>query len=353
MITIYNDRHYRHQGKLEMFRGDMVPCFEVADRAERVLAELRRRRLGAVREPDLADERVSQAVGGVHAGRYLEFLRGAWDEWVALDPQNRHRDALPSVWPVRGMRSDRLPDNFAARLGLFSFDVGTPLTAGTWDAAWGGAACAVSAAGQLLAGERSAFALTRPPGHHAGRDFFGGYCFINNAAVAAQALRDGGVERVAIVDVDYHHGNGTQEIFYRRADVLFASIHGDPATEYPFFLGYPDEQGEGEGLGYNLNLPLPHGTGFPAWREALSTALHAVADFRAGALVVSLGLDTFRGDPISGFQLDSEDYVVIGEMLASLRLPTVFILEGGYALEAIGENAINVLDGFDSLSSGL
>lgn len=346
MIIFYNDKHQRHQGKLEMFRGEMVPCFEVPDRAERILTELKLRQLGVVAVPDVANDKVALVVNKVHDKRYLKFLRGAWDEWVALDPHNQQRDALPSVWPIRDMRSDRLPANFSARMGLFSFDTGTPLTAGTWEAVWAGARCSMSAAERILGGDRAAFALTRPPGHHAGVDYFGGYCFINNAAVAAQALRDGGVERVAIVDVDYHHGNGTQSIFYHRADVLFASIHGDPLTEYPFFLGYADEQGEGEGVGCNLNIPLPHGTGFAVWRQAFNRALDAVTDFNAQALVVSLGLDTFAGDPISGFRLTSEDYLVVGDMLANLQLPTVFVLEGGYALDAIGENTVNVLAGF-------
>lgn len=347
MITFYNDKHHFHQGKLEMFRGEMVPCFEVAGRVERILGELERRPVGAVKVPDVSNDIVAIVVGKVHDKRYLAFLREAWAEWVALDPLNSERDALPSVWPIRGMRSDPLPANFTARMGLFSFDVGTPLTAGTWQAAWAGALCAVGAAAQVLTGTGAAFALTRPPGHHAGVDFFGGYCFINNAAVAAQALLDGGMERVAILDVDYHHGNGTQSIFYHRADVLFASIHGDSATEYPFFLGYADETGEGQGVGYNLNLPLPHGTDFTAWSQALRRALDAIRNFGAQGLVVSLGLDTYESDPISSFRLKSEDYFVVGEMLASLRLPTVFVLEGGYALGAIGENTVNVLTGFE------
>ena len=152
---------------------------------------------------------------------------------MALDPANAERDALPSLWPVRSLRSDVLPANFSARMGLFSFDAGTPLMAGTWTAARAGADCALSAAQLVADGARSAFALTRPPGHHAGPDFFGGYCFLNNAALAAQHLRHQGAARVAVLDIDYHHGNGTQSIFYSRADVLFTSIHGDPHTEYP------------------------------------------------------------------------------------------------------------------------
>jgi acetoin utilization deacetylase AcuC-like enzyme len=174
----------------------------------------------------------------------------------------------------------------------------------------------------------------------------GGYCFINNAAVAAQALRDGGLQRVAVLDVDYHHGNGTQAIFYERADVFFASIHGDPRTEYPFFLGHADECGQGAGLGFNLNLPLSRGSDYARWSEALELALAAITKYGAQAMVVSLGVDTFAGDPISGFALQSEDYLRMGERIARVGLPTALVFEGGYAVEAVGVNVANVLQAF-------
>jgi acetoin utilization deacetylase AcuC-like enzyme len=343
MITFFNDRHAQHHGKREMFRGEMVPCFEIPARVDHVLRELRSRELGPIESPD-ADP--SQAILRIHSQRYVDFLRGAWDEWVALDPENAQRDAIPSYWPIRTFRSDVLPASFPARMGLFSFDAGSPLTSGTWSAARAGAACATAAAAHLLAGQRSAFVLTRPPGHHAGTDFYGGYCFLNNAAIGAQALRDGGLERVAILDIDYHHGNGTQAIFYERADVFFASVHGDPHTEYPYYLGYADERGSGAGECCNLNVPLARGTGFPAWRGAMSHALREIAGFGAQALVVSLGVDTFAGDPISGFGLRSDDFLRIGEDLAGAGLPTAFVFEGGYAVAEVGVNAVNVLDGF-------
>ncbi|MEY4980054.1 MAG: hypothetical protein RLZZ352_2324 [Pseudomonadota bacterium] len=349
MKTFYNPHHALHQGREEMFRGRMVPCHEVPARLDFVLAELQRRPLGALEAPTVNAAALDAAIARVHAPRYTQFLAGAWDEWVALDAANAQRDALPSVWPLgnrHAFRTDVLPQHFAARLGLFAFDSGTPLTAGTWAAARGGAACALAAAQAVLGGARSAFALTRPPGHHAGPDFLGGYCFLNNAAIAAQTMRDGGLGRVAVLDVDYHHGNGTQTIFYERADVLTVSIHGDPATEYPFFLGHADECGAGAGLGFNLNLPLPRGTGFAPWRAALEQALAAVRGFRADALVVPMGLDTFAGDPISGFTLHSEDYFSIGSALAGLALPTVFTFEGGYAVDAVGTHAVNLLQGF-------
>lgn len=343
MRTFYNASHALHHGRHEMFRGKLVPCFEVPARADFVLRELQARRLGPVEQPPrCADAAVAQ----VHAQRYLDFLAGAWDEWVALDAANAQQDAIPSYWPIRTFRSDVLPASFPARLGLFSFDAGSPLTAGTWAAARAGADCAHAAAQALARGERAAFALTRPPGHHAGADFFGGYCFLNNAAIAAQALRDAGLARVAVLDVDYHHGNGTQAIFYERADVFFASLHGDPHTEYPYYLGYADERGAGPGEGCNLNLPLPRGTDFARWREALAQALAAIGAFGAEALVVSLGVDTFEGDPISGFRLRGADYFRLGEDLAAAGLPTLFVFEGGYAVDEVGVNTVNVLEGF-------
>ena len=345
MLTIYNDRHALHQGKVEMFRGELVPCFELPARVDHVKDELLRRGLGPLAAPDDAFDEALLA--RVHAPRYLDFIAHAWDEWVALDPQNATRDALPSYWPVRGMRTDVLPRSFPARLGLFAFDAGTPLMAGSWTAARHGAACAWTAARRVAGGERAAFALTRPPGHHAGADFFGGYCFVNNAAVAAQALRDAGVPRVAVLDVDYHHGNGTQAIFYERDDVHFASLHGDPLTDYPYYLGHADECGTGAGMGFNHNLPLPRGTDGAAWRAALGVAIERIARVKAGALVVSLGVDTFEGDPVAGFKLRGDDYLRMGEAIAGVGLPTVFVFEGGYAVAEIGVNAVNVLEGFE------
>ncbi len=349
MKTFHNPHHALHQGREEMFRGRMVPCHEVPARLDFVLTELQRRALGPLETPAIPQADLDAAIARVHSTRYTDFLATAWDDWVAMDPANAQRDALPSVWPLgnqHAFRTDVLPQNFAARLGVFAYDSGSPLMAGTWTAARGGAACALAAAREVLGGAASAFALTRPPGHHAGPDFLGGYCFLNNGAIAAQALRDGGKQRVAVLDVDYHHGNGTQSIFYERNDVLTISIHGDPTTEYPFFIGHADERGAAAGVGFNLNLPLPRGSDFTTWRAALGQALQAVADFKADALVVPMGLDTFEGDPISGFTLQSEDYFAVGAALASAGLPTVFTFEGGYAVEAVGVNAVNLLYGF-------
>lgn len=345
MLIYHNPVHRFHAGRQEMFRGRLVPCHEAPERLDHVLAELQRRPMGELRTPVAAD---MDLVRRVHSPRYVEFLAHAWSEWVAQDPANAEVDVLPSVWPVRGFRHDVAPTNFAARLGLFSFDSGTPITSGTWDAAITGAACAIDAARAVAAtgGPRAAMALTRPPGHHAGTDFFGGYCFLNNAALAAEALRGAGAQRVAVLDVDYHHGNGTQSIFYARADVLTVSIHGDPTTEYPFFLGYADELGQGPGEGFNVNLPLACGTDFEGWSHALRQALDTVRRYGADALVIALGVDTFEGDPISRFRLRSADYLRVGEALALAGLPTVFLMEGGYAVAELGTNVVNVLEGF-------
>lgn len=341
MKTIYNAIHDQHAAQHEFFRGEKVEAFEKPSRADFVLNAVRVAQLGEIIAPhSFADSAIAQ----VHAPRYLDFIRGAHDEYAALGGTG---DAFPSVWPIRGMRNDVVPMNFAARMGLYSFDSGTPLTRGAYAVARAGADCALTGAKLLSCGERSAFVLTRPPGHHAGSDFFGGYCFLNNAAIAAQYLRDHGAQRVAILDVDYHHGNGTQEIFYSRDDVLFASIHANPATDYPFFLGYADEIGEGAGRGFNLNLPLAQGATPDTWFSALDAAMSKINSFAPDALIVSLGVDTFEGDPISHFKLRTrQDYPLLGERIGRLKLPTLFVLEGGYAVKEIGDNVVAVFAGF-------
>ncbi|MBK8726601.1 MAG: histone deacetylase family protein [Holophagaceae bacterium] len=343
MLTFHAPEHAGHAPAHEFFRGEKVPCFETPARVAFVCAELTARG-HALRAPD-ADSRALLAE--VHTPRYLAFLEGAWDQWLALDPGNAARQPFPSVWPIRTLRSDVEPANFTARLGLYSMDNGCPLAAGTWRAAKAGADAALSAARAVDAGAPAAFCATRPPGHHAGPDFMGGYCFLNNAAVAAQALRNQGAARVAVLDVDYHHGNGTQAIFYARPDVLVTSLHADPRLEYPFYLGHADETGEGPGQGCNLNLPLAPGSSAEVWFEALEAACAKVQEHRAEALVVSLGLDTFAGDPLTTFALASEDFRRLGARLRRLGLPAVFILEGGYAAAELGINAVNVLDGFE------
>ena len=344
MICFTTTEQALHAPAHEFFRGQRVPCFENPARARFVEDALRVH--GHALRPPTVDS--APLLGEVHAPRYLDFLRTAWDQWLALDAANADVQPFPSVWPVRTLRSDVEPANFVARLGLYSMDNGSPMAGGTWAAAKAGADAAASAAQSLRQGERAAFCATRPPGHHAGPDFMGGYCFINNAAVCAQALRTGGAARVAVLDVDSHHGNGTQAIFYERADVLFCSIHGDPRTEYPFYLGHADETGAGAGQGFNLNLPLPARASVAAWFDALEQACARIGRHGADALVVSLGLDTFAGDPISTFALQAVDFRRLGERLEQLGLPTAFVLEGGYAAAELGQNAAAVLAGFES-----
>lgn len=343
MICFHNPLHHLHAPRHEFFRGNRVDCFEKPLRAGYVEQALAQGGYTLLK-PD-ADS--AALLAKVHDQRYLRFLETAWEQWVALDPANAQAQPFPSVWPVRTLRSDVEPANFIAKLGLYSMDNGTPLAEGTWDAAKAGADAAASAAMRIAKGAPAAFCCTRPPGHHAGPDFMGGYCFLNNAAVAAQALLDHGANRVAVLDVDYHHGNGTQSIFYGRSDVLFVSIHGDPLTEYPFFLGHAEEQGEGDGFGFNLNLPLPAGSAVEKWFEALDTACSRITQYAPDALVVSLGLDTFAGDPISQFALTTADFFRLGRRLAALKLRTALILEGGYAAAELGANALQVIRGFE------
>ena len=340
MITVYSEQHLLRNVRTELSGGLLIAPHECAARAEIVLERVRGVGLGPVQAP--------QAFGmapllRVHDADYLEFLSVAWDAWVA---GGNRGEAIPDCWPARRMRQ-RAPASVTGKLGYYAFAAETSIGAGTWTAARAAADVALTGAQALGAGAAGAFALCRPPGHHAARDLFAGYCFINNAAVAAQHLRDAGAARVAVLDVDFHHGNGTQDIFYERSDVLYASLHGDPAEAFPYFLGYADETGAGAGEGFNLNLPLPRGTAYAAWSAALAVALARIRAFGAEALVVSLGVDTFVADPISFFRLESPDFADYGRLIGGLRVPTLFVLEGGYAVADIGVNAVNVLSGFE------
>jgi acetoin utilization deacetylase AcuC-like enzyme len=341
MRTVYSERHLLQDGKAELIDGKLMACFEKPERALLVIARVREVGLGEVIEP--ADPGLAP-LRRVHAANFLDFLEHAWDEWVVA---HGAYDALPLCWPTRHLRQIE-PASIDGKLSYFSFDAGTPITAGTWQAALSSADVALTGVDLIAGGdERAAFALCRPPGHHAASDCYGGYCFLNNAAIAAQALCDRGAARVAILDIDYHHGNGTQAIFYERAEVLFLSLHGDPRQEFPFFLGHADETGAGAGAGYNHNYPLPWGTGFEPWSEALEDACRRIESHRPDALVVSLGVDTFKDDPISQFELASADFSTIGARLSRLGLPTLFVMEGGYAIAPIGINAVNVLTAFE------
>jgi acetoin utilization deacetylase AcuC-like enzyme len=344
MLTFFDPNHHLHAPEFEFYRGKQVPCFENPSRADFVYQRLKAQ--GHVLQIPSQDS--TDVIAKVHSQRYIQFLQTAWRQWQTLCGNSKQPQPFPSVWPVRGLRSDLEPKNFIAKLGLYSMDNGTPLDAGTWVVAKMAADAAVQAASHLRQGERAVFCATRPPGHHAGSDFMGGYCFLNYAAIAAQALLDRQFNKVAILDVDFHHGNGTQEIFYDRADVLYASVHGSPDTEFPFYLGYADETGSGRGQGANLNIPLAAKTEALQWFAAFDKLADKTHQFKPEALVISLGLDTYIDDPISQFKLTSSDFTELGKRIGRLNLPTIFILEGGYAAAELGINAGNVLAGFES-----
>ena len=334
MRRFFSPRQLAHAPALELHNGGFTAYAEVPARAERILAAI-----GGAEEPEDAG---TAPIAAVHAADYLAFLQDAPGLWRAA---GRSGDAIPYAFPVVGRRPLRL-DRIDALLGRYSFDATTPLTPEAWDTAYWSAQTALAATRAVLDGEPAAFALCRPPGHHAGADYCGGYCHLNVAAIAAQAARDGGVERVAILDIDYHHGNGTQDIFWSRGDVFYASVHADPATDYPFYWGHADERGEGAGESATLNLPLPHGTTLDAFRRAQGTALAAIAAFAPGLLVVSFGADTWEGDPISRFALRTPDYALLARDIAACGWPTVIVMEGGYAVDALGANVAGFLSGF-------
>ncbi|WP_027864601.1 acetylpolyamine aminohydrolase [Massilia alkalitolerans] len=328
MLTFYNEHHAR-QGAC----ATAAPWDEQPDAVALTLAEFERRGLGRIVTPHGVP---LVSLERVHTPRYLHFLRTASGVWNALDASNADQPLLPVLWPPRGAPSEAEPEDFFARLGLFASDGRTPITGGTWTAARTGADCAINAAHALRVGERASFALTRPAGQHARAEGYGGGCFLNNAALAAQHLLDDGLARVAILDIARHHGHGTQDIFYARSEVLFVSIHLDPRQAYPFYAGHAGEQGVGAGLGANMNLPLPPECGSGPWLAALETACVKLAMFRPEALVVSLG------GLAPGFGLQGGDFLRIGERIAHLGLPTTFVFEGG------GTGAVSILEGFET-----
>lgn len=340
MLTIYSDNHQKRDAKTELCGGLLIEPFEKPSRMDFILERLKSQNIGDIIAPqDYGLETILK----IHDAGYVSFLETCWSEWVAAGMQG---EAIASSWPARRM-VQKCPNDIDGKLGYYSLAAETSITQGTWEAARASANVAIEGAHRLTK-EHCLFSLCRPPGHHAALDMFGGYCFFNNAALAAQTLLDKGAKRIAILDVDFHHGNGTQDIFYERSDVLFVSLHGRPEDEFPHFLGYADETGSNAGEGYNLNLPMPKGTTFETWRKALFVAMDCIREYSPDALIVSLGTDTFEEDPISSFKLKSDDFYTYGKDLAELNLPTQFIMEGGYAIDAIGLNTVNVLQGFEN-----
>lgn len=341
MDAWFSEHHHAHHGHGELIGGRLVAGFELPVRADRVHAAFEAAGLGAVQAP--ADAGLAPILA-VHDARYVDFLQQAWAQWRAIG--NTH-PALGMIWHA-GLGLPRIePRHIEGKLGYFSLDAGCAIVEGTWPAAYWSAQCALAAAAALQQGAASAFAICRPPGHHATASAMGGYCYLNNAAIAAQALLGPRWPRIGVLDIDYHHGNGTQAIFWRRDDVFFTSLHADPHDDYPYLSGHADEVGEGAGAGHTLNFPLPAGTAAPAYLATLEQAIDATLARGCGAVVVSLGVDTFERDPISKFRLATADYLEIGRCLRRLQVPVLFVFEGGYATDEVGTNAVNVLVGFE------
>lgn len=343
MLSVYSEKHKLRNSKTELYGGELVPPFECPVRAEYILERLKSEKIGDIIVPK---EFGLDPITRIHDKGFLTFLEQCWGEWVAKGYKG---EAIPTVWPSRAMPNQTIPNHVEGRMGYYALAGETSISNGTWEAARASANVALTAQDAIKNGANEAFALCRPPGHHASGDMYGGYCFINNAAVATQAFIDQGASRVAILDVDFHHGNGTQDIFYNRSDVMFLSLHGDPKDAFPHFLGYDNENGAGDGEGFNFNYPMGPNTSFKTWGGALDQACKKIANYSPDALIISLGVDTFEHDPISFFKLQCDDFKRYGATIGALKLPTLFIMEGGYAVEEIGINAVNVLQGYEGL----
>ena len=342
MITVYADDHNLHCGLLDPRGDEWQPSAECPDRANNVLKVIQDQNFGTLKNPtNFGEDKLTR----IHAPDYVQFLKDVWPEWLASNEKGAN--ARPDTFVGAGMRHADT-QCIAGKLGRYCFDSTSPFVEGSWQAIRTSANIALTGAELVRGGERQAFALCRPPGHHATVNYCGGYCYLNNTALAAQSLLDGGAKKIAVLDVDYHHGNGTQSIFYERNDVLTISLHADPSLEYPYFLGYADEPGSGAGHGFNVNYPLPFGTDWKHYEVTLADAIQQVQRFEPDGLVVALGLDTFAGDPTTHFNIETEDYLRMGKAIALLGLRTLVVLEGGYSVEHIGMNTVKFLTGLGS-----
>ncbi|MFZ8997469.1 MAG: histone deacetylase family protein [Ilumatobacteraceae bacterium] len=345
MKVVYSLRHRHHHPRLELEAGALQEPFEHPGRAEMIRAALA---ADATFDLVAPDEWGRGPIEAVHHAGLVEFLEHAWSEYQEVHGPTH--DVVPDVFAMQGLRDGmgpgREPVAIGARLGWWCFETTTPLTEGTYDAARASVDVALTASAIVQSGDRVAYGLCRPPGHHASRSLYGGYCFFNNAAVVAQQLVSNGA-KVTVLDVDYHHGNGTQQIFYDRDDVQFVSLHGDPRRAYPHLTGHRDEIGTGVGRGTTTNYPLPPLTEDDAYVSTLAAACAEVSAFRPDFLVVSLGLDTFVDDPISDLALTADGFERSGALVAELGVPMIVLQEGGYATADLGENARRWLLGAD------
>ena len=338
MKIVYSEKHAQHDPQNFVVRGTRQRSAEQPERATRLLAAAK-----AAGHSILPPQSYGAGPAAtVHTPEYIEFLQIAAREWAKLPGASP--EVVPNVHPARAHAS--YPKALAGRAGWHQVDLACPIGPHTWEAALAGTEVAATVADMVLAGEKHAYALCRPPGHHAYADMAGGFCFLNNTAVAAQRLRSRH-ERVAILDVDVHHGNGTQGIFYERDDVFTVSIHADPDYYYPFFWGHAHERGTGKGEGFNLNLPLPLGSPDAPWLEAGDKALTRIKEFQPTALVVALGLDASESDPLQGLKVTGAGFHAMAEKIARMGLPTVLVQEGGYLGDDLGRNLVQFLAGFE------
>lgn len=339
MRVVYTDAQSAHRPDFYFVRGNRVAPREVPERATVLRAAAEKAGHEIVEPEDFG----AGPRAAVHTAAYLAFLEGAYERWQAM-PEAAPQ-IMTSIHPVRHM--DGFPEHIIGQAGWFVADTSCPIGLGTWEAAVAAAHAAVHAARLVIDDAPAAYALCRPPGHHCFADLAGGFCYLNNAAIAAVDLRQRH-DRVAIVDIDVHHGNGTQGIFYDRADVFFASVHADPAQFYPFFAGYAAERGNGDGDGTTLNKPLALGSGDEPFLDALDAILTAVRDFDPGAIVVSLGLDASKDDPFAGLAVTTEGFGRCGKRFGELGRPLALIQEGGYVSDSLGANLVAFLAGVEN-----
>jgi acetoin utilization deacetylase AcuC-like enzyme len=345
MKWFYSESHRRHDADVEVWAGATVPSTEVVARAVAIATALSEDPLfeeGTVTEHGVAP------IERVHDPALVHWLEGAWSE---CRPFSSRREVIPDTIRHAGF-ADALAHfseplgSAMGRLGYWCFDTMTPIVEGTYDAARGAVDVALSALDAVLEGESSAYALCRPPGHHAGRSMIGGFCYFNNAAIVAATMTQKLAGPVAVLDVDFHHGNGTQQIFYGRSDVIYVSLHADPDREFPYFAGRSDELGRGEGEGANRNFVLGAGVDDAQYLETLARALDFIKGFSIKGLVISLGVDTYELDPICDLKLTTAGYARMGALVAGLALPTVIVQEGGYHVRDIGINVRSWLRGY-------
>jgi len=345
MRAFYHPDQSLHDPQQYMRFGRIVAPKDLPERTAQLLGALKKHGITPEQPPAAGLDPVL----AVHDAGFVRFLETIWARWQELP--ERGPEAWPNTFPYWSGRTDESvrppcrPTGIMGQLGWYLGDLSVPVGEHCWTSTQRSADTAVAGADAVLAGERGVYALCRPSGHHARADRATGFCYINNTAVAAQRLRSK-FGKVAILDVDAHHGDGTQQIFYRRDDVLTISVHADPVDYYPFFTGYEDERGNGPGEGFNLNLPLAHGTGGAAMKAAVERAGEVIQKFGADALVIALGYDAHKDDPIGVLKLEAADFGTIGAQMKAMGLPTLVVQEGGYAIEAIGGCLDAFLGGF-------